>query len=326
MAIKEYKLGDISFVKNGTKNKEDQSINGKYNFYVRSKNILKSNDWTINGNYTIIPGEGIFYPLYNEGKASVHQRVYYIKANNYFIKDKYLYYWWLKNNSILYKNSVGTTVKSLRINNFTSPIIRLPNLEDQQQIINIIEPFERLKEKFNIKIKYLKDILHNHDKKSKEIDILNNWAKITTGKRNANYAIQNGNYRFFSCSINKIQFCNSFSFDCESLLLAGNGDIGNVIYFNGKFDAYQRTYVIQCKNFIGNIYFSLVKNKKFFESNSKGSVIKFLTLSTISNIKISLNKEINNIRLAILKYIFICEKIVFNTNLIIDLIIKKMIN
>lgn len=115
MAIKEYKLGDISFVKNGTKNKEDQSINGKYNFYVRSKNILKSNDWTINGNYTIIPGEGIFYPLYNEGKASVHQRVYYIKANNYFIKDKYLYYWWLKNNSILFKNSVGTTVKSLRI-------------------------------------------------------------------------------------------------------------------------------------------------------------------------------------------------------------------
>ena len=78
--------------------------------------------WTINGNYTIIPGEGIFYPLYNEGKASVHQRVYYIKANNYFIKDKYLYYWWLKNNNILYKNSVGTTVKSLRINNFTSPI------------------------------------------------------------------------------------------------------------------------------------------------------------------------------------------------------------
>lgn len=209
-------------------------------------------------------------------------------------------------------------------------VIDISNLDNFKKswnnLINIIEPFEKLKEKFNIKIKYLKDILHNHDKKSKEIDILSNWAKITTGKRNANYAIQNGNYRFFSCSINKIQFCNSFSFDCESLLLAGNGDIGNVVYFNGKFDAYQRTYVIQCKNFIGNIYFSLVKNKKFFESNSKGSVIKFLTLSTISNVKISLNKEINNIRLAILKYIFICEKIVFNINLIINLIIKKMIN
>ncbi len=144
MAIKEYKLGDISFIKNGTKNKEEQIINGKYNFYVRSKKILKTNDWTIDGNYTIIPGEGIFYPLYNQGKASVHQRVYYIKANNFFIKDKYLYYWWLRNNDILYKNSVGTTVKSLRLNNFLSPMIKLPDLNIQQEIINIIEPKEEL--------------------------------------------------------------------------------------------------------------------------------------------------------------------------------------
>ncbi len=260
-------------------------------------------------------------------KAFIDDKFFNVKTSPNLSK-KYLQYWLLKNKKEISELGHGTTFKVLYLEPFKKYIdkIFLPNLDEQQQIINIIEPFERLKEKFNIKIKYLKDILHNHDKKSKEIDILNNWAKITTGKRNANYAIQNGNYRFFSCSINKIQFCNSFSFDCESLLLAGNGDIGNVIYFNGKFDAYQRTYVIQCKNFIGNIYFSLVKNKKFFESNSKGSVIKFLTLSTISNIKISLNKEINNIRLAILKYIFICEKIVFNTNLIIDLIIKKMIN
>ena len=44
MEIKEYKLGDVCVVKNGTKNKEDCSKNGKYNFYTRSKIVLKSND------------------------------------------------------------------------------------------------------------------------------------------------------------------------------------------------------------------------------------------------------------------------------------------
>lgn len=92
MAIKKYKLEDISFVKNGTKNKEDQVEGGKYNFYVRSKNILKSNNYTIDGKYIIILGEGIFYPLWNDDKAAIHQRVYYIKAKEEFILSKYLYY------------------------------------------------------------------------------------------------------------------------------------------------------------------------------------------------------------------------------------------
>ena len=330
MAIKEYKLQEIGKFQNyenvfskyhvSTNNMEGHKMP---NFYPKLGNYFPKNSILMSN---IRPYFNKVWYSDREGSKSPNVLCFIVKNKNAISKYIYFLICDSKFNNFWSKTSKGTTMPVGDKNALLNYKFKLPDLDDQQQIINIIEPFERLKEKFNIKIKYLKDILHNHDKKSKEIDILNNWAKITTGKRNANYAIQNGNYRFFSCSINKIQFCNSFSFDCESLLLAGNGDIGNVIYFNGKFDAYQRTYVIQCKNFIGNIYFSLVKNKKFFESNSKGSVIKFLTLSTISNIKISLNKEINNIRLAILKYIFICEKIVFNTNLIIDLIIKKMIN
>ena len=144
MAIKEYRLGDISFVKNGNKNKEDQIINGKYNFYTRSKQILRSDDFSIDGDYIIIPGEGIFDPMWNSGKAAIHQRVYYINANEKFCFTKYLYYWWIKNNDILYKNAVGTTVKSLRLRNFLDPKIKLPDLQTQQEIINIIEPKESL--------------------------------------------------------------------------------------------------------------------------------------------------------------------------------------
>ena len=322
MEIKEYKLEDISFVKNGTKNKKDHSLDGKYNFYVRSKNILKSNDWTIDGKYTIIPGEGIFHPIWNEGKAAVHQRVYYIKANEKFIMDKYLYYWWIKNNDILYKNSVGTTVKSLRLNNFKKPNIKLPSINTQQKIINIIEPkeelflkfnniiditslenfnktwsyliniiepFEKLKIKLNNKIDKLKFILNNFEDDIDNKFIFLNKNNICTGKRNADFASENGEYRFFTCSINKKQYCNSYKFDDEVILLSGNGDVGEIQYYKGKFDAYQRTYIIQ-HELIGNIYYSLLKNKKMFLKKSNGSVVKFLTLSTILSIKISNNR------------------------------------
>ena len=155
MSIKEYKLGDITFVKTGNKNKNDQVINGLYNFFTRSQNILKCNNFTIDGKYTIIPGEGIFTPMWNNGKAAIHQRVYFIKANNNYIKDKYLFYWWTKNNQILYRSAVGTTVKSLRYDNFVSPKIKLPDLSLQQSIIDIIEPFERRRDNLLEQKKYL---------------------------------------------------------------------------------------------------------------------------------------------------------------------------
>ena len=152
MSIKEYKLGDICNVKTGNMNKIDAKEDGKYNFFTRSVNILKSDRYTADGNFTIIPGEGVFMPLYAEGKIAVHQRVYYIEANKNFSRDKYLYYWWTKNAFLLNLSAVGTTVKSLRLNNLIKPIIKLPDIETQQQIIDIIEPFEKMLNKEKIYI------------------------------------------------------------------------------------------------------------------------------------------------------------------------------
>ncbi len=338
MAIKEYKLGDISFVKNGTKNKEDQSINGKYNFYVRSKNILKSNDWTINGNYTIIPGEGIFYPLYNEGKASVHQRVYYIKANNYFIKDKYLYYWWLKNNSILYKNSVGTTVKSLRINNFTSPIIRLPNLEDQQQIINIIEPFEKLKlhllKRKTLLIKLLDDLyLLNSSKNEK--DILS-FANLYNAKyKNQSLYIETSNIDENFSLINNLKTINENKKPCRANLTPKE----NSLIF-GKLVGSKKLFPIYDKQYLNYVYstgfynissneldwylFGFLNSNDFItqkNSNSSGTLMEGITINGLKKIKIKLPKInycLNSILYLISKYNIIIEKI--------DSIISYLIN
>ena len=70
-------------------------------------------------------------------------------------------------------------------------------------------------------------------------------SKIQTGKKDANYGAENGIYPFFTCASLPIR-CNGYSFDCNAILLAGNGDISNISVFNGKFEAYQRTYVVEC--------------------------------------------------------------------------------
>ena len=72
---------------------------------------------------------------------------------------------------------------------------------------------------------------------------LKELVKIRTGKLDANASDENGDYPFFTCSKNPLRI-NNYSYDCECVLVAGNGDL-NVKYYNGKFDAYQRTYIIQ---------------------------------------------------------------------------------
>src|SRR5690606_8414279 len=66
---------------------------------------------------------------------------------------------------------------------------------------------------------------------------------ITTGKKDVNEGDPNGQFPFFTCSRTHT-FSQAYSFDTEAILIAGNGDVGNLHYFNGKFEAYQRTYVL----------------------------------------------------------------------------------
>ena len=72
---------------------------------------------------------------------------------------------------------------------------------------------------------------------------LGDYVKIRTGKLDANANHPEGRYPFFTCSEKTLQI-DSYSYDCECVLVAGNGDL-NVKYYKGKFDAYQRTYVIE---------------------------------------------------------------------------------
>lgn len=117
---------------------------------------------------------------------------------------------------------------------------------------------------------------------------LGDLVNIKTGKLDANAASENGEYPFFTCSITPLKI-DSYSYDCECVLVAGNGDL-NVKYYNGKFDAYQRTYIIESKDkeYLNTkyLYYFMSKYIEILRNQSIGGVIKYIKLGNLTDAKI----------------------------------------
>ncbi len=113
---------------------------------------------------------------------------------------------------------------------------------------------------------------------------------IKTGKLDANASSENGQYPFFTCAVEPLRI-DSYSYDCECVLVAGNGDL-NVKYYNGKFDAYQRTYIIESKDkdvlFVPYLFFFLDMYVEELRRLSIGGVIKYIKLGNLTEASIPL--------------------------------------
>ncbi len=119
---------------------------------------------------------------------------------------------------------------------------------------------------------------------------LGDYVNIKTGKLDANASSVNGDYPFFTCSREPLRI-NTYSYDCECVLVAGNGDL-NVKYYNGKFDAYQRTYIIESadkeKLYVPYLYLFLDNYVEILREQSIGGVIKYIKLGNLTEAKIPL--------------------------------------
>ena len=107
---------------------------------------------------------------------------------------------------------------------------------------------------------------------------LGDIVNIKTGKKDANYGDKDGKYPFFTCALLPIK-CNNYSFDMEAILLPGNGaNVGEVIYFKGKFEAYQRTYILNFSIEYIRFFYYVLKAlwKKSLEGKQFGSAIPHL--------------------------------------------------
>ena len=122
-----------------------------------------------------------------------------------------------------------------------------------------------------------------------EIKTIGSICDIKTGKLDANAASENGAYPIFTCSQTPLRIDN-YAYDCECVLVAGNGEL-NAKYYKGKFNAYQRTYIITTKLEYKDI--SVKYLYKFFSKYieqlrqlSIGGVIKYIKLGNLTDAKL----------------------------------------
>ena len=119
---------------------------------------------------------------------------------------------------------------------------------------------------------------------------LGDYVSVRTGKLDANASVEDGQYPFFTCA-EKTLSIDTYAFDCIAVLLAGNGEFC-VKHYNGKFNAYQRTYVIESKDesvlSTKYLYAWLKDYANILKANAIGGVIKYIKLGDITNAQINL--------------------------------------
>ena len=187
--------------------------------------------------------------------------------------------------------------------------LHLPSLPEQNRIVSVIETWDKSIEKLSNKIEIKKQIkkglmqdlltgkkrLQGFNDKWRFVNLGGTCQEIKTGKLDANAMVKNGKYRFYTCA-KDFYLIDDYAFDTEALLVSGNGaNVGYVHYYKGKFNAYQRTYVLY--EFNENILFIKYLLDIFLKIRIKEEVREgntpYITMDTLTDmsLKIPSKKE-----------------------------------
>ena len=246
------------------------------------------------------------------------QRVACVRHNELAEQD-YLYYNIFSKKFIDYVNSIhtGSAIPHISQKQIEDYKILLPNLETQRRIASILSSLDRkieLNNKINADLEEMAQTIFKNwfvdfepFKDGQFVDSelgmipegwkvvkLGDFFPVKTGKKDANTASVNGKYPFFSCSQNAL-CTDSYSFDCDAILVAGNGDF-NVKWYSGKFDAYQRTYVLipYNKKLLALLYYVVKRNLLTITSKARGSVIRFITKGNLTDFEFAIPRDLEN--------------------------------
>ncbi|UOR86869.1 restriction endonuclease subunit S [Helicobacter pylori] len=216
----------------------------------------------------------------------------------------------------------GTTTKTITKDNIKMFQILLPPLETQQKIartLSILDQKIENNRKINELLHKILELLYEQyfvrfdflDENNKpyqtsggkmkfskklnrlipndfEVKTLGELTQLKVGNKNANHSSNQGKYPFFTCSNNPLR-CETYQFEGKHVIISGSGNF-YVTHYDGKFDAYQKTYVVNPnnQNHYVLIYLFVKSNTNYLKLQSHGSIIKFITKSDIENIKIVL--------------------------------------
>lgn len=228
-------------------------------------------------------------------KCATNQQINAITQIDAKYNPYYIYYWLCGKKKYLFSIASVTRTPILSKSTFEEIVIPLPIKKNQDKIANILLKIDQkitLNKQINDNLEQQMHLIFENmmakaatHKLSGEYTIAQNLATVVTGKEDANFSVPNGKYKFFTCS-NTPLLCDEYVFDSSSILIAGNGDF-NVKHYSGKFNAYQRTYVLTPdKKYFGLLYLASLYRINSFKSRSSGSIVKFITKSDVENIPI----------------------------------------
>lgn len=244
--------------------------------------------------------------LYDEEKPAIVSPAYFMfeVIDNSILNEDYLMMWFRRPefDRICWLHTDGSVRGGITWDDICRLELPIPPIENQLEIVNSYKAItERiaLKQKINDNLEAQAEAIYNemiaNNSTNGTMSTLGEISTIKTGKLNSEAAVINGIYPFFTCSQETYR-TNTFSFDQEAVLLAGNN--ASAIYplkiYCGKFDVYQRTYVISSNNrFVSNkqLYFVLKQQLNEFKGISSGTTTKFLTMKILTPIPVVIAPE-----------------------------------
>lgn len=225
-----------------------------------------------------------------------------LRPNTDIIDSRFLYYAISSNDYISYlvQNEKGATYPAVDEKIISNGIIPLPPLPIQKKIAFVLSCYDDLIENCRKQIALLEEVaarlyrkwfVEKGEEEGWERKPLSEITSIVTGKKDANFGTKDGKYLFFTCGQEPIK-APSYSFDCNAVILAGNGDF-NVKLYRGKFEAYQRTYVFSPykAEHLYLLYFAIKENMRQLFQGASGSTIKFLTKPMLEKITVCIPEK-----------------------------------
>jgi type I restriction enzyme, S subunit len=217
--------------------------------------------------------------------------------------DETFLFWWLNaNRTYLQSLGNGATFKEVSKAVVARITIPLPPLDEQRRIAAILDQTDELRKKRRFALDRLEVLTRSifiglfGDPFSRSgkypQTTLDKIFRFRTGKLDSNAAVPSGRFPFFTCAKEDFKI-DTYAFDCEALLLAGNNANADysVKHYKGKFNVYQRTYVITLldeKNSYQYARFAFEYRLAELKRISKGTNTKYLTLELLNNIRITL--------------------------------------
>ena len=288
---------------------------------VKNYKIVRTGDYVVHlrsfqGGFAFSELTGICSPAYTILRPNKQLQYGFLRA--YFMSKKFI-------DSLRLVTYGIRDGKSISVEEWMQLYTNIPSDKEQDKIIklfNILD--ERIKlqnkiiEKLETLIKGIRDYVLNNKLQNTTKKKLGELCTITTGKLDANAMKSEGLYPFFTCA-EDVYRIDSFAFDTEALLVSGNGaNLGYIHYYKGKFNAYQRTYVLS--NFIEDIHYIQIYLEAYLhkrialeKSTSNTPYIVLATLAEMPIIipSIKIQKDISN-KILILKSKLITEIYIHN--------------